>query len=154
VRGFAVDIQRSVEEARQRFATSLVGEWSTAVGTWRMAKDQIWEIRPDSTGKFTDTGPLGYSREETHFEWRQPAERVFEIRLLRYVSLLSGGELELGEDEREWRTIRYDFVPVTTDLEVVIGLVDVAQAGSRYEGFLDSGAPLVYRGPIPCGSNA
>jgi hypothetical protein len=111
-----------------------------------MAMDQLWEIRPDGTGKYTDTGPLGHPRSETHFEWRQSAERVFEVRLLQYVPLQQGDDWSLDEDGHEWRSIRYDFVPVSTDLAVVIGLVDVAQAGSRYEGFLESGAPLVYCG--------
>src|SRR5262245_9798436 len=120
-----------------------------------MAMDQLWEIRPDGTGKYTDTGPLRYPRSETHFEWRQVAERVFELRLLRYVPLQPGDDWELGEDERAWRAIQYDFVPVSTDLSVVVGLIDVAQAGSRYEGFLDSGAPLVYRGHLrPEGAKA
>jgi hypothetical protein len=141
-----VDDQQRIEEARRRFGQSLVGQWSTAVGTFNMVMDQHWEIRPDGTGKFTDTGPFGYPRSETHFEWRQPAEGVFELRLVKNIALQPGYEWELDEYERQWQTIRYDFVVVGTAFGDEIGMVDRAQLGSEHAGFLNSLAPLAYRG--------
>lgn len=128
-----MDAQERIEEARRRFGRSLVGLWSTAVGTFNMVMDQHWEIRPDGTGKFTDTGPFGYPRSETHFEWRQPAEGVFELRLIRYVALQPDYEAELDEDELQWQTIRYDFVVVGTEFGSEMGMVDLAQAGSEHD---------------------
>ena len=85
-----MDARERIEEARIRFARSLVGRWSTAVGTFGSVMDQIWEIYPNGTGTFTDNGPFGYPRSETHFEWRQPAESIFELRLVKYVALQPG----------------------------------------------------------------
>jgi hypothetical protein len=133
-----------LEEARRRFAHSLVGSWSTAVGTFGSVIDQRWEIRADGTGQYTDTGPFGTPRLETHFEWRQNSKATFELRLVRRVALQPGDEPEpeLDDEERQWQTIRYDFIMVNTDTGSRIGMIDVSQLGREFKGFLDSLAPL------------
>ena len=142
-----MDTTQSIEETRRRFARSLVGHWSTAAGTSSAVMDQKWDIRPDGTGAFTDTGPFGHPCCETRFEWRQPDERVFELRLVVRVAPQPGGEPEppLDDDERQWQSVSYDFVAVATDTGHAIGLIDMAQAGRPHAGFLNSLAPLVYR---------
>jgi hypothetical protein len=144
-----MDTTRRLEEARHRFAHSLVGTWSTAAGTFGAVMDQRWEIHADGTGKFTDTGPFGAPRHETHFEWRQNAERVFQLRLVRQVDLEPGSEPEpeLGDEERQWQSIHYDFIAVTTDGGLEIGLVDAARVGRECAGFSHSLVALAYRGP-------
>jgi hypothetical protein len=144
-------MERTIEESRARFARSLVGRWSTAQGTADMLMGQHWEIRPDGTGRFVDTGPFGHPRGETRFEWRQADAFVFELRVTAYVGDDDAQPEDEDEDEDEdepWRIIRYDFIEVHTDVGLQIGLVDVAQVGRELCGFLESFAPLAYRGPI------
>lgn len=149
-----MNIQAELDEARRRFARSLVGRWSTERGTRGVTMGQHWEIRPDGTGKFTDTGPFYAPRGETHFEWRQSEPFTFEFRQGDYVSFEPEEEAELkaaDPDDDEpwpWLTIRYDFIAVETEFGISVGLIDVAQLGREYADFHMSLAPLAYAGPI------
>jgi hypothetical protein len=139
-----MDKPRDIEEARRRFARSLIGRWATAAGTFAAIMDQRWDIRDDGTGTYTDTGPFGATLSETHFEWLQSEERVFQLRLTRRVA--AGDDASLDDDEQRWLSIRYDFIAVATDAGTDIGLIDIAQAEQPNAGFLNSLAPLTYRG--------
>jgi hypothetical protein len=149
-----MDAAPQVEEARRRFARSLVGRWSTEQGTFDMVMGQQWEIRPDGTGKFSDTRAFRGTIGETPFEWRQSEPFAFELRLGDYVSFEPAEETELDEADSDdgepwpWLTIRYDFTPVKTEFGLSVGLIDVAQLGTKCGGFLMSLAPLAYRGSI------
>lgn len=143
-----MSIQARIEDARQQFARSLVGFWGTAQGTFDMVMGQHWEVRPDGTGRFTDTGPFGYAKSETRFEWRQSEPFVFELRLIEYVAQEPDDDTEFDDDDREWKAIRYDFAEVPTDVGPLVGLIDVTQVGAKFGGFLTSLAPLAYSGPI------
>jgi hypothetical protein len=143
-----VDLAQKVEAARQQFARSLVGLWCTAQGTFNIVMAQHWVFRPDGTGSFTDTGPFGYPRSETEFEWRQAGDCLIELRLTAYTAFGEDYAADLDEDERDWQTIRYTFVPVETDFGTRVGLIDVAQVGKERGGFLNSLAPLEYNGPM------
>ena len=143
-----MEVQFRIEEARRRFAQSLVGSWSTAQGTFDMVMAEHWEVRPDGTGRFTDTGPFGHPRSETRFEWRQGEPFVFELRLTEYVAISPDDDGELDDDDRKWKAVRYDFVEVPTDVGPLVGLIDATQVGAKFAGFLMSLAPLAYSGPI------
>ena len=140
-------VSPDIEEARRKFASSLVGRWSSAPGTFGMVMCQVWVIRPDGTGQFTDSGPFGYPRSETRFEWRQTNDFVFEMRLTEYVELHADYAHDLDEEDREWRKIHYDFTETPVDFWTTVGLIDKAQVGEQ-RGFLNSFAPLVYSRPI------
>lgn len=57
-----MDIQTRLEAARRQFARSLVGYWSEAhYDGFNMVMNQLWEIYPDGTGQFINTGAFGYS---------------------------------------------------------------------------------------------
>jgi hypothetical protein len=136
-----------VDEARHRFANSLVGRWSTASGSFSQVMDQLWDIRQDGTGKFTNTGPFGHPRDETSFLWQQESEFVFRIRLVKQVydlGLATQDETEFDETEYPWLTVRYDFMVVATDFGFFAGLVQTSRVGTEFEGFSESLAPLVY----------
>ena len=141
-------IQQKIQDARSKFAQSLVGRWSTAQGTFNAVMAQHWEIRPNGTGCYTDTGPFGAPRSEMRFEWRQSNHFVFELRLTEYLACHPDDAIELEDTDRNWRAIRYDFMIVTTDFGTHVGLIDVSQIGMELAGFLDSLAPLVYIGLI------
>ena len=144
-----MDQQLRVEEARRRFAQSLVGRWSTVSHDgFSMVMDQIWEIYPDGTGQFTDTGPFRYPKSQMKFQWRQAEAFIFNLRLTESVAYHPDDAFELDEEDKVWTAIRYDFIAVPPDLAISIGLIDVAQAGRKYCGFYDSLAPLSYRGLI------
>lgn len=153
-----MNLQPQLEEARRRFARSLVGHWSTSQGTFDVVMEQHWEIRPDGTGKFVDTGAFGEPRGETRFEWRQSEPFAFELREGAYVSFLPDeaaepdDEVELADDDLAWRTIRYDFIVLGAEFGYGIGLIDVAQIGTEYAGFWMSLAPLAFAGPIETAS--
>jgi hypothetical protein len=141
----SVRVISSIEDARRKFADSLVGRWSQGVGTFGSVIDQYWEIRSDGTGLITDTGPFGYARSVRQFEWRQDEERVFQLRIVKLVEM-DGAARALDEHEEPWRAVRYDFIEVVTDACSEVGLVEVSDGGSRREGFAESYAPLSYRG--------
>lgn len=130
---------RRIEDARRRFARSLVGYWITAQGTFNQVMAQHWEVCPDGTGRFTDRGPFGYPRAETCFEWRQAGDFTIELRLTKCVAHEPNFEAELDSDDSEWQTIRYGFVAVQTDCGFEVGLVG---------GILSINAPLGYSGPV------
>ena len=148
-----MDATHQLEEMRRRFAHSLVGHWSTALGTAVVVMDQHWDIHPDGTGRWIDTGPFGHPRTEIRFEWRQSEPFVFELRELEFIDHEPAPEPpgDLDDDPsgqpEAWSRIRYDFIAVQTDCGAEIGLVDVAQIGRKFEGFYLSLAPLAHRGP-------
>lgn len=143
-----LDVQLQIEEARRRFERSLVGCWITAQSTFNGMMAQFWEIHPDGTGRFTDTEPFGHPQSETRFEWRHAEPFAFDLRLTEYISHESDYADELSDEERAWRTIRYDFLAVPTDCGVQVGLVEVTQAGEKSGGFHLSLAPLSYCKPV------
>lgn len=124
-----------IDEARRRFARSLVGNWSTAQGTFSVVAGQQWEIRPDGSGRFTEIGPFGHKKAETQFEWRQRGDFEIELRLTEYVSHESSDTADLDDQDREWQVIRYDFVAVQHDCGMEVGLVG---------GLLSLDGPLSY----------
>lgn len=109
---------------------------------------QVWEIRPNGTGKFTDTGPFYSPGDETQFEWRQSQAFVFEMRVTGYPSDRESAEEGIEEVEDEWVSIRYDFISVQTDVGVVIGLITLSEAGDQITSFYGSMAPLSYAGTV------
>jgi hypothetical protein len=142
-----MDAEKWLEKSRRCFARSLVGRWSTAQGTFDVVMGQHWEIRPDGTGNFIVTGAFGHPRSETRFEWRQSEDFLFEIRLTECIAFHPDAAIELDDEDRAWKTIRYDFAITGSDFGFEVGLIDVAQAGMKFEGFLYSLAPMAYRGP-------
>ena len=135
----------NVESMRRRFSRSLIGRWTTQTGTFDMIA-QHWEIRADGSGLFVDTGSCGHPRSETRFEWRQRAERVFELRLIEFIALQSGQESELADEEREWQQVPYDFIRFDSDVAPFVGLVDTSSDVDN--GFYGSLSPMMYAGPI------
>ena len=73
---------------------------------------------------------------------------MFELRLTEHVTDSRGQAAAIGDEDLEWRAIRYDFVLVQTDAGMQVGLIEVRQAGLTPEGFFSSLAPLAYSGAI------
>lgn len=128
-----------VQEARRRYARSLIGHWSTAQGTFDNVISQHWEFCPNGSGRFTDIGPFGYLRAETWFEWRQVGECEVELRITEHIAHHPDYAAELDDEERQWQVIRYDFVLVQHDMGRDVGLVG---------DLLSMNAPLKYCGSI------
>lgn len=134
-------IQAEIEEARRRFANSLVGRWSTSQGTFDMVMGESWEIRPDGTGSITEYAMSGTS--ESRFDWRQSEPFRFEIRLVSDDDL----DTPSASEDDEWEATNYDFVAVSTDVGKVVCLVEMSKTGQATGGFYPSFAPLSYNGP-------
>jgi hypothetical protein len=146
-----MDVEAQIDEARRRFARSLVGRWTTAQGTFDAVMAQHWEIRADGTGQFTDTGPFGYIKAQTKFEWRQTEPFVFELRETEVVIDQQDSTNEPDDDDDSdcaWVPIKYDFATFTTDCGTHVGLIAITRTGSNGDGFYLSLAPLQYDGPI------
>ncbi|UQA59956.1 hypothetical protein [Polyangium aurulentum] len=146
-------IDPRIEQARARFARSLVGSWSTAQGTFGVMMAQHWEIRPDGSGRFVDTGVLGYPKSETRFEWRQDQPFVFELRETELIEYGPGDHADSDEndendenDDHPWVAISYDFVVIRTDVGEQIGLIDIRKREAKEPIFYFywSLAPLAY----------
>lgn len=58
---------------QERFATSLVGTWHTAGGTFDAVMQTTWEFRPDGTATVTDRGD--------HEDYRWESCGPFQVRL-------------------------------------------------------------------------
>jgi hypothetical protein len=150
-----MDIQQRIDEARRQFAHSLVGCWSTAQGSFNAVTNQLWEIRPDGTGFYVDTGPFGYPNHESRFVWRQSQPFVFELRITEEIELepepsdeADTAVEDVDDEPCPWISIRYDFKAVSTDVGMMVGMVREEDLASDGGSFFWSLAPLAYDGPI------
>jgi hypothetical protein len=144
-----------IEQARARYARSLVGSWSTAQGTFGVVMAQHWEIRPDGSGRFVDTGCFGTPTSETRFEWRQDQPFVFELRETELIEYGPGDPADSDEgdegdedDDSPWVAISYDFIVIRTDVGEQIGLIDIRRREAKEPSFYWSLAPLAYRAAL------
>lgn len=144
-----------IEQARARYARSLVGSWSTAQGTFGVMMAQHWEIRPDGSGRFIDTGYSATPSSETRFEWRQDQPFVFELRETEVVEYgpVDPTDSDEGDetDDSPWIAITYDFIVVRTDVGEQIGLIDSARREAKEPSFHWSLAPLAHVNERPTG---
>jgi hypothetical protein len=135
-----------IEDARQRFAHSLVGRWSTAQGTFDIVMGEHWEFREDGTGRMVNTGSFGSPRGETRFEWRQSGDFEIELKMGEYVPSYPDDVVkaeDYGDEdvEDDWFRFRYHFEIIEHDCGTEVGLIGIG-------GFLTLDAPLSYCGPI------
>lgn len=144
-----------IEQARARHERSLVGAWTTALGSFGAVMAQHWEIRPDGSGTIVDTGPFGATRSETAFVWRQAQPFVFELRPTGFVDHDADGLAEDEEDDdgdAPWIAISYDFTLIPTEAGGEhVGLVDSRPHDAsepRTFFFYLSLAPLVFRAAL------
>jgi hypothetical protein len=136
---------RRIAEARARFARSLVGVWSGAVGTSSTVGDEIWMFMEDGTGLRRVLGPLGDVREEVRFLWRSTGERTIETRIVAAAE--EGVERDVGAEERGWLLSRYDFRAIVSDTGTEVAMVETSATGDPAIGFGDGMIPLAFRGP-------
>lgn len=99
---------------------------------------QHWEIRPDGTGQFTDTGPFGHPRSETRFEWRQAEDFLFELLLTEIIAFQQDYAPDLEDDERECAAS-----PPTDTLDARSSRTDV---GPESPTWYHRSPPIVRRG--------
>ncbi|MGL6073002.1 MAG: hypothetical protein ACRC8S_02450 [Fimbriiglobus sp.] len=136
-----------IEDARQQFARSLVGCWSSAQGTFDIVMGKYWEFHEDGTGRAVDTGCFGHPRGETRFEWRQSADFEIELKMGEYVPSHPDDAVEAEadeghddeEEEDEWLRYRYDFEIIEHDCGREVALVGIVEYFNT---------PLSYCGPI------
>lgn len=121
-------------------------------GTFGVMMAQHWEIRPDGSGRFVDTGCSATPKSETRFEWRQDQPFVFELRETELVEYGPGDPADGDEgdetDDWPWVAISYDFIVVRTDVGEQIGLIDVVRRKAEEPSFYFSLAPLAYRAAL------
>lgn len=132
----------TVEGFREAFRHAPIGRWSQASGTFGAVMDEIWEFRPDHTGRIIFLGPFGKPEEERRFEWRESGT---ERRILLRETDDAPASADDGQSDR-WIEIDYDFKPMGTDVGKMIVMFQVPKTGMPFQGFFSSEAPLSYLG--------
>lgn len=120
---------KTIDDYRHRFKSSPIGRSSQNTGTFSSVIDEIWEFKPNRTGKILETGCFGEERSETLFEWKEVADFTIACRVTK---------LSYDEDEVEpstWVTIRYDFKTTPTDCGDIIAMYQVGDDGTFQDGF-------------------
>lgn len=136
---------KTIAAYRERFKTAPVGRWRQAVGTFAAVMDELWEFRPDNTGRIVTTGPFGGTRDETLFAWKEVAPLAVACMVTQWPDEDgSTDDLEMEQDFSDpWSIIHYDFEPLSTDSADVVAMRQVTTDGTLLKGFWLSMEPLV-----------
>ncbi|MEZ6139533.1 MAG: hypothetical protein R3B84_03075 [Zavarzinella sp.] len=132
-----------IQQMREKFRHSLVGSWTAAVGSFNLAMDEHWEIRPDGTGTILSTGSFYYPKEKKFFIWKQTEPMVFALKVTGFMGCVDSDDDDEEIDDvfdpeaEEWYEIVYDFIPVSTDFCTIVGLIDKNRSTSDHERFYE-----------------
>ena len=105
---------------KERFANSLVGNWSSIEGTFSLMSETI-EFYPDGKGTWTESSGSGTC--STYFSWRINTPFVLEM-LTEYMDdgTDEPEDQEDDDEEEKWIAIRYDFRIISNDCTKQIAL--------------------------------
>jgi hypothetical protein len=137
---------RKIDDYHQKFTLAPIGYWSHAVGSFSGVCDELWEFRPNKTGRVVTSSAFGGQQCEMLFEWKEVAALTIACRVTEWFEAESEENLDLDEEEWEWETIRYDFKPVPTDVGVLIGMYQIHGYETENQGFWYSLEPLLFQG--------
>lgn len=113
-------IVERLRSCRAKFATSLVGRWSTAQGTFDAIMSEQWEFLADGTLRVSRSSRAGTDHDVYLWE----ADGPFRVRL----------GLPPDEDEREvlWWTVSYEFAVIEHDAGQEVVLREVGRKGFSF----------------------